>query len=145
MQHHTRGVTLIELLIVVVIVGILAAIAYPSYRSTIIKSNRTEAKAALMQSAESLEKCYTSNHTYKDNGTGTLCPAAAALATPALTENGKYAISGAFDATNGMLFTLSAVPQGSQAQDSKCMTLKLDQSNVRYDTGTSAATPKDCW
>ena len=72
MIGRQRGVTLMELMVVVVIVGILAAIAYPSYRAQVRRSNRTEARVALEQTAGALEKCYTRYMVYNDN---TNCPA----------------------------------------------------------------------
>ena len=64
MRKKIRGVTLIELLIVVVIVSILAAVAYPNYRSYVQKSKRNEAKAALLQIATNQERHYLNNNEY---------------------------------------------------------------------------------
>ena len=58
-----RGVTLLELMIVVVIVGILASIAYPSYRQFMERAKRTEAKALLLEIATNQERCYLQNNT----------------------------------------------------------------------------------
>ncbi|MDQ7729116.1 type IV pilin protein [Halomonas sp. SpR8] len=59
-----RGFTLIELMIVLVIVGIVSAIAYPSYTRYVQKSVRTDAHAGLMQAASELERCYTRTYSY---------------------------------------------------------------------------------
>ena len=59
-----RGFTLIELMIVLVIVGIVASIAYPSYTRYVQKSLRTDAHAGLMQAASELERCYTRTYAY---------------------------------------------------------------------------------
>ena len=58
MRKHMRGVTLMELMIVVVIIGILTAMAYPSYRQYVAKAKRNEAKAALLQISTMQERFY---------------------------------------------------------------------------------------
>ena len=64
MSRYTKGVTLVELMIVIVIVGILAALALPNYRQYVAKAKRNEAKAALMQIATLQERFYLQNNTY---------------------------------------------------------------------------------
>lgn len=65
-HNGQRGFTLIELMIVLVIIGIVASIAYPSYTRYVQKSVRTDAHAGLMQAASELERCYTRSYTYSD-------------------------------------------------------------------------------
>jgi len=62
MRKYMRGVTLAELMIVVVVVGILASVAYPSYRQYAARAKRTEAKAALLQIATMQERFYLQNN-----------------------------------------------------------------------------------
>jgi len=62
-----RGMTLMEIIVVVVIVGLLAAIAVPSYRQYVIRTQRTDATVALLRLATAQEKFYLQNNTYADN------------------------------------------------------------------------------
>ncbi|MEO8600005.1 MAG: type IV pilin protein, partial [bacterium] len=59
-----KGFTLIELMIVVAVIGILAAVAYPSYQDSIIKTKRAEGRAALMAAMQQQERYYTQNNAY---------------------------------------------------------------------------------
>src|SRR5690554_7432603 len=63
-RYTEKGFTLVELMIVVAVVGILAAIAYPSYMDSVRKSNRADAKAALNDAAQQMQRCYTLNSSY---------------------------------------------------------------------------------
>src|SRR5688572_21888115 len=96
--YRSRGITLIELMVVVVVVAILAGIAYPSYRAQAIKANRTEAKVELMQLTGALEKCYTRWHAYDAAG----CDAETDIETP------NYTIAADVDPTS---YTLTATPR----------------------------------
>ena len=69
-----RGFTLIELMIVLVIIGMVASIAYPSYTRYVQKSVRTDAHAGLMQAASELERCYTRSYSYSDCTISELSP-----------------------------------------------------------------------
>jgi type IV pilus assembly protein PilE len=138
MRQAQQGVTLIELMAVMLIIGLLAAIAYPSYRQQVIRSNRTEAKASLMQAAQGLEKCFTRFGSYNDAG----CAITARLVSPEGITSGEglYRVWGQIDAA---AFTLRAVPQQGQTSDVACGTLTLTQSGLRGVQGTSDA--QTCW
>lgn len=69
MKHKTAGFTLIELMVVVAIVGILAAVAYPSYTESVNKGRRAECKSAILQTANRLERFFTTNNTYSSDFT----------------------------------------------------------------------------
>lgn len=134
MKSKQRGVTLMELMAVVAIVGVLTAIAYPSYRAQVRRSNRTEARVALEQTAGALEKCYTRYMAYDDIAN---CPAANQFdgGDSYDTPKGYYRITAA--TLNATQFTLRADAQGGQASDTGCTRLELDQTGNR--------TPATCW
>ena len=106
-NRRNSGVTLIELMIVVAIVAILAAIAYPTYRQYTIRANRTEAKVALMQVAQGLEKCFTRYHQYDDAACQSVRTSLRLKVTTRSRQSAPIA-----DAT----YTLAATPQGGQTE-----------------------------
>ncbi len=138
MKTQQRGLTLMELMIVMVVVGILAAIAVPSYRDSVVRTNRTEAKVALQNAASALERCLSRFNAYDHPS----CPIATQLGATYTTESARYVISAA--TLNAGQFTLVATPQGAQASDdSGCGNLTLDQSSVRGRSGTRPIAT--CW
>lgn len=128
-----KGITLIELMVVVAIVAILAGIAYPSYQQHVLTSRRTEAMAELTRIANLQEKNYMDNGTYVTDLT-TL----GLSANPYTTENAYYSISTNSTAATSD-FTLTATAQNSQAADTHCLTFTLDQ------TGVKGGANNDCW
>jgi len=129
-----RGVTLLELMIVVVIIGILAAIAYPNYRQYAARAKRTEARAALLKIAANQERFYLQNNTYTTDMMQLGFPVGAAF----ITNSNSYSVSVTVaDANN---FTAVATYQNADDEAGKCLTFELDGRGIRI----SAPLP-DCW
>jgi type IV pilus assembly protein PilE len=132
-----RGITLIELMTVMLIVAILAAVAIPSYRAYGVRTNRAAARACLSEAAQYLERYYTTNMKYEDAVLALGCQSESRL-------NEKYTIS--MPASAQRTFTLTAVPKGSQAaNDGACGTLSLDEKGTRGAGDNSEETVKNCW
>ena len=129
------GFTLLELMIVVVVLGILAAIALPSYREYVRRANRAEARAALQAASQWMERAFTARGTY---------PALAAGLQSVSSGTYRINTSSSFSA-GGVEYTLEATPLGDQTRD-RCGTLTLDNKGLRdIKNAQSGATVKDCW
>lgn len=115
-RKTAAGFTLIELMIVVVIIGILAAFAYPAYQDSVTKSRRSDGVSMINQVLQAQERYFTENMTYStdltDLGYGT--------AGNVASQEGFYQVSaavcGAGIAINSCVL-VTAVPQGLQAGD----------------------------
>ena len=135
-QQHSHGFTLVELLIVVTIVGLLSAIAYPSYRSYILKSHRADALAALSQNQAMLERCYAQNFSYSAS--------CATLPTfPIVSPQGYYLVT--LSNQSATSFTLTASATGTQTADTQCAKLTLDQANQQLATDVTGKQQTVCW
>ena len=132
--NKQKGVTLIELLITVVIVGILAAIAYPSYQTYVARANRAEAEGILMENAQFLERNYTTANRYDQDSAGNAT--ALPFTTSPKTGTAKYSIAAAYGAAPSQTFTLTATRTGTMTGDS-CGDLTLDNTGVKL--------PANCW
>jgi type IV pilus assembly protein PilE len=136
-KQGMRGVTLIELMVVVVILGILVAIGYPGYQSQIQKTRRADGHAALLNTAQALERCFTRFNSY--NNAGCVATTAPLVAGTPSTQ-GWYIVRDTAPAAT--TFALAATPQGAQAGDAQCAILTLNNTGLRGATGT---VPANCW
>lgn len=126
------GFTLIELMIAVVVIGILAAIAIPSYNDYVRKARRADGKAALMALQLAQEK-YRANQT-------TYASTVAAVGVNSVSPEGYYSLSIENPSATGYVAKATAVSGKSQASDTGCTVLTLT-----FSAGTPAYTPADCW
>jgi len=135
-MKHNKGFTLIEIMIVVVIIGILAAVAYPSYVSSVIKTNRASGKNMMLQLAQQEERYYTENNTYG------ILTALGYPASPVFSQNNTYSITlvvTAPTATTPASYIITGVPQVS---DTTCGNLTL--SNTGLWTNAQGAPASQC-
>jgi len=130
-----NGFTLIELMITVVIVAILAAVAYPSYKSSIQETRRAQAKANLMELASFMERFYTENGRYDETNATT--PVAVTSLLPDLDDN-YYNYDLHSKNLSATTYKLRAIPKGAQADDF-CKNLRL------FNTGETKPDTDGCW
>ncbi len=127
-----RGVTLMELMIVVVILGILTAVAFPNYQEFTARAKRTEAKSLLLEIASNQERFYLNANRF-----GSL--ADLGYADPLVTESGNYTIAiAAPDASN---YTAVATYNHGGTERDRCTTFTIDGRGNK----TSSGTLGNCW
>ncbi|WP_329604933.1 type IV pilin protein [Spartinivicinus ruber] len=128
MKRTALGFSLIELLIVVAIVGILAAVGYPSYQEYVRKSMRSDAQSALMQLANAMERFYTeqSPATYVGATPQTLLGTNKVPIDQATPSNPYYELT--ITNQTATTYTLNAVPEGPMAGEP---TMSLTQTGQR--------------
>jgi type IV pilus assembly protein PilE len=129
-----RGITFLELLIVIVIIGILAAIAYPSYRDVAARAKRVEAKAALLQIATNQERFYLQNNTYTADMTQLGFDA-----DPYVSDSGSYTIS--VTAADASDYTAVATHLLGGRENGKCSEFQIEGDGTKSFTGSA----DNCW
>jgi type IV pilus assembly protein PilE len=134
LRRRMQGVTLIELMIVVVIVSILAAVAYPNYQEFTARAKRNEARAALLRLATNQERFYLNNNTFTQD----LTSLGFATTPKWTTETGYYEIE--VTGANASKFTATATYKQGGSEAGKCLTFTIDGR------GTKTSAPDgDCW
>lgn len=134
MYKKVKGVTLIEIMLVVVILGILVAIVYPSYHKQVLKSYRTEATKTLLKLANYQEQYLADSGYY--SGDLVLLGLAASLQS----ESGRFRFSVRLMSDNRE-YVLTATAQGPQTQDTECPVFTLNQAGQR----NAGRADVSCW
>ena len=154
-----KGFTLIELMITVAIIGILATVAYPSYREYVNKSRRVQAKTTLVAAQQWMERFYTENFRYDRTSANpsvevtdaSQFPSRFSVSPPPGEGSAMYTIT--VTVTDGVrdVFTVNAVRKaGSAMANDRCGDLSIDHLNRRIVTnhngfGSDAAALDYCW
>ena len=145
-MQRSKGFTMIELIVVMVIVGILMATAYPSYLASVRKSRRAESAIALETMAQAQERFFSRFRTYTSVVTGADGCAGQACGLQqqsTLTENEYYQLSSNGNATS---FTVTATAKNEQVKDYDCRTMTVNNVSVKSGTSSSGAdTTDECW
>jgi type IV pilus assembly protein PilE len=131
-----RGFSLVELMVSVAIVGILAAIALPSYRRYVFEGNRTDAIKTLAFYQQALERCYSQNFTYVG--------CAQIPGMPVASTDKYYSIT--MPTLTATSYEIDATATGTQVPDTQCTTFKITQAGMQtaFDN-TNTDQTQTCW
>jgi type IV pilus assembly protein PilE len=135
-KTKSTGFTLIELMIVVAIIGIIAAIAYPSYMDQVTKAKRSDGQSKLLDAMARQERYYSENNTY----TVTMTDLGYA-ANPVPSDEGHYNIAGA--ACGGGITQCVVLTATPTFTDALCGNLTYNSTNTKTESGSG--TTDNCW
>ncbi len=154
-----RGFTIVEVVMTMFIIGVLAAVALPSFESALRKSRRSDAIAALAIAQQAQERWRSNRPTYTTNLTGspTASPGGLGLASTS-SANGYYGLSASVESGGATIYVLAATATAGASQDSdtpcKVMAVRASGGNMRYGGGSTLAgidwtgansDPNRCW
>jgi type IV pilus assembly protein PilE len=137
-----RGFSLIELIIVMLVASILAAVAIPLYLNQVRESHRTDARSALMDLAGREERYFATQNTYTNDSTA-LGYTAGGDTWPQTVGSGFYQIAQPTIAAAPPSYSITATAVGTQANDTACATLTVTSTGQQTSTGTGSAST--CW
>jgi type IV pilus assembly protein PilE len=143
---------LIELMIVVAVIGLLAAIALPSYQNSVRKSRRADAKSALLDLASREERYFSINNQYTNDptklgyGASSTFPLAVSASSQSYYSLSKPTVTTG-TATVAPAFTAQATPTGAQTADTTCYTYQIDQlgTQTNLDASSNSLSSAGCW
>jgi type IV pilus assembly protein PilE len=140
MRKH-QGFTLLELMITVAIVGIIAVVALPSYRQSVLKANRTDAHITMASLATLQERFYFTNNKY----TGDFADIVDGIdaGDPVISDEGLYSIE--LLAGNISGWTMEATAIGEQADDTACARMRVTSLGEKTSYDSDDALTTDCW
>ncbi len=152
-QHPASGFTLLELMITVVVVSILAALAYPSFMDSIRKGRRADAVAALTRIQHAQERFRANVASYSD-GFDPTGVNAAKLKLPTGSPDGHYTVALANADVSGYTATATANAGSPQAADAQCQVLRIrlndfngliEYSSINAGAVVNLSTNNPCW
>lgn len=138
-RTQQSGFSLIELMIVIVVLGVLLALAIPNYNGYLERTRRTDARGALLEIASAQERIYFERNQY----TAAIADVWSYQVDGASVSNeGHYVLSVALTDDDPNRFTATATAQGKQAGDDDCDTFTIDETGLKAATGDD---PSGCW